>query len=51
VIAVSGHLETEKRSRAKALGAILAAHSSMERVLARALETSPGDDDDRTLPS
>jgi len=37
VVAVSGHLETELRKRAKALGATLAAHSSMERVLARAL--------------
>jgi DNA-binding NarL/FixJ family response regulator len=51
VIAVTGHLETEKRSRARALGAILAAHSSMERVLARALETNAGDDADPTLRS
>jgi DNA-binding NarL/FixJ family response regulator len=45
VVAVSGHLETGLRSRAKALGAQLAAHSSMDRVLARALRTSDGDDD------
>ncbi|GAC1485153.1 MAG: hypothetical protein PVSMB9_11030 [Candidatus Dormibacteria bacterium] len=42
VVAVSGHLETDLRSRAKALGAILAAHSSMERVLARACQAEPG---------
>ncbi|HEY0492658.1 MAG TPA: hypothetical protein VGD57_04235 [Candidatus Dormibacteraeota bacterium] len=45
VVAVSGHLETGLRSRAKALGAQLAAHSSMDRVLARALRTNAGDDD------
>lgn len=42
VVAVTGHLEAEKRSRARALGAILAAHSSMERVLARALRIDEG---------
>ncbi|MDQ6883077.1 MAG: response regulator [Candidatus Dormibacteraeota bacterium] len=38
VVAVSGHLETELRARARALGAVLAAHSSMERVLTRAMQ-------------
>ncbi len=36
VVAVSGHLETELRKRAKALGATLASNSGMDRVLARA---------------
>ena len=40
VIAVTGHLETALRQRLKALGATLAAHSSMDRVLARALRIS-----------
>lgn len=44
VVAVAGHLEREKRSRARALGAMVAAHSSMDRVLARALKISGGDD-------
>ena len=44
LIAVSGHLETELRQRLKARGVILAAHSGMDRVLARALGVSvPGD--------
>src|SRR6202165_934436 len=44
VIAVTGHLETELRQRLKARGAILAGHSGMDRVLARALRVSvPGD--------
>jgi hypothetical protein len=44
VIAVTGHLEAELRQRLKAQGAILAAHSGMDRVLARALGISvPGD--------
>lgn len=44
VIAVTGHLETELRQRLKARGAILAAHSGMDRVLGRALGVSvPGD--------
>src|SRR6202521_3426038 len=44
VIAVTGHLETELRQRLKARGAILAAHSGMDRVLARALRVNvPGD--------
>ena len=40
VIAVTGHLETALRRRLRALGATLAAHSSMDRVLARALGIS-----------
>jgi CheY-like chemotaxis protein len=44
VIAVTGHLETELRQRLKARGAILAAHSGMDRVLARALGVSVPDD-------
>jgi CheY-like chemotaxis protein len=40
VIAVTGHLETELRRRLKALGVILAAHSAMDRVVARALMVS-----------
>ena len=44
VIAVTGHLETELRQRLKARGVILAAHSGMDRVLARALGVNvPGD--------
>ena len=44
VIAVTGHLETELRQRLKAQGATLAAHSGMDRVLARALGINvPGD--------
>jgi CheY-like chemotaxis protein len=45
VVAVTGHLETELRQRLKAQGATLAAHSGMDRVLARALRIS-GDDAD-----
>jgi CheY-like chemotaxis protein len=37
VVAVTGHLETALRQRLKAAGALLAAHSAMDRVLARAL--------------
>ena len=44
VIAVTGHLETQLRQRLKARGAILAAHSGMDRVLARALGVSVPDD-------
>ncbi len=44
VIAVTGHLETELRQRLKARGAILATHSGMDRVLARALGVSDGRD-------
>jgi hypothetical protein len=40
MIAVTGHLETELRQRLKARGVILAAHSGMDRVLARALGLS-----------
>ena len=44
VIAVTGHLETELRERLKARGVILAAHSGMDRVLARALGVSDARD-------
>ncbi len=40
VVAVTGHLETALRKRLKAAGAVLAAHSAMDRVLARALGIS-----------
>ncbi|HEY8678782.1 MAG TPA: hypothetical protein VIN39_09155 [Candidatus Dormibacteraeota bacterium] len=50
VVAVTGHLETPLRSRAKALGAVLAAHSSMDRVIARACGVSDRDSDDATHP-
>jgi CheY-like chemotaxis protein len=43
VIAVTGHLETDLRQRLKARGVILATHSGMDRVLARALRVNvPG---------
>jgi len=42
VVAVTGHLETTLRQRLKAAGALLAAHSAMDRVLARALRLSDG---------
>jgi ActR/RegA family two-component response regulator len=42
VVAVTGHLETGLRQRLKAAGAVLAAHSAMDRVLARALRLSDG---------
>ena len=42
VVAVTGHLETALRQRLKAAGALLAAHSAMDRVLARALRLSAG---------
>jgi len=52
VIAVTGHLETELRQRLKARGAILATHSGMDRVLARALGVSDARDAaKRTHPS
>jgi CheY-like chemotaxis protein len=51
VIAVTGHLETELRRRAKAGGALLAAHSSMERTIARALGVSAPDDAASAPPS
>jgi ActR/RegA family two-component response regulator len=44
VVAVTGHLETQLRQRLKAHGATLAAHSAMDRVLARTLQLSDGDD-------
>jgi len=44
VIAVTCHLETELRQRLTARGAILATHSGMDRVLARALGVSDGRD-------
>jgi ActR/RegA family two-component response regulator len=51
VIAVTGHLETELRQRLKVRGAILAAHSGMDRVLARALGISDARADaDETRP-
>ena len=49
VVAVTGHLETALRERLKAAGARLAAHSAMDRVLARALELN-GDGDARDQP-
>ena len=42
IVAVTGHLETALRQRLKAAGALLAAHSAMDRVLARALALSDG---------
>ena len=42
IVAVTGHLETALRQRLKAAGALLAAHSAMDRVLARALGLSDG---------
>lgn len=50
VVAVTGHLETELRRRLKAAGAILAPHSSMDPVLARALGISDGPDAGRGQP-
>ena len=44
VVAVTGHLESALRQRLKAAGALLAAHSAMDRVLARALGISDGRD-------
>jgi ActR/RegA family two-component response regulator len=44
VIAVTGHLETALRQRLKSSGAVLAAHSAMDRVLARALNVSDAGD-------
>jgi DNA-binding NarL/FixJ family response regulator len=48
VVAVTGHLETELRRRLKAVGATLAAHSAMDRAVARALGVS---DDARHDPA
>lgn len=42
VVAVAGHLETELRRKAKALGASLASHSGLDRALARAAGISDG---------
>jgi ActR/RegA family two-component response regulator len=44
VVAVTGHLETALRQRLKAAGALLAAHSAMDRVLARSLGISDARD-------
>jgi ActR/RegA family two-component response regulator len=44
VVAVTGHLETELRQRLKTRGVILAAHSGMDRALARALRITVPDD-------
>ena len=44
VVAVTGHLETALRQRLKAAGAVLAAHSAMDRVIARALGISDARD-------
>lgn len=41
VVAVAGHLETGLRRRARALGAMVASHSSMERTIARASGGAP----------
>jgi CheY-like chemotaxis protein len=43
VLAVSGHLETELRRRAKALGARLASNSGLDRALSRAAASGPVD--------
>ena len=42
IVAVTGHLETALRQQLKAAGAVLAAHSAMDRVLARALSDGGG---------
>jgi CheY-like chemotaxis protein len=51
VVAVTGHLETGLRQRLKAAGAVLAAHSAMDRVLARVLGVSDGRDATRHSPA
>jgi len=51
VVAVTGHLETALRQRLKAAGALLAAHSAMDRVLARALGISDGRDETAHPPA
>ncbi|HEX3629378.1 MAG TPA: hypothetical protein VHW91_02820 [Candidatus Dormibacteraeota bacterium] len=43
VVAVTGHLETALRQRLRGYGVRLAAHSAMDRVIARALGLSDGD--------
>jgi len=50
VVAVTGHLETELRRELKARGVRLAAHSAMDRVLARALDLSDDDVDAAATP-
>ena len=44
VLAVTGHLETALRERLRRMGVRLAAHSSLDRALARALEVSDAHD-------
>ncbi len=44
IVAVTGHLETDLRKRLHQLGARLAAHSAIDRTLARALGLRAGDD-------
>ena len=44
VLAVTGHLETALRDRLRSMGVRLAAHSSLDRALARALEVSDAHD-------
>jgi ActR/RegA family two-component response regulator len=44
IVAVTGHLETALRQRLKGAGAVLAAHSAMDRVIARALGISDARD-------
>lgn len=46
VVAVTGHLETDLRRQLKTRGVRLAAHSAMDKVLARALGLSGANDDD-----
>lgn len=51
VVAVTGHIETELRRQLKAKGARLAAHSAIDRALARALRISDdGARDARATP-
>jgi DNA-binding NarL/FixJ family response regulator len=50
VVAVAGHLETGLRRRARALGAMVASHSGMERTIARALSSSSGPSGPSVLP-
>ncbi len=50
VVAVAGHLETGLRRRARALGAMVASHSGMERTIARAISSSSGPSGPSVLP-
>jgi DNA-binding NarL/FixJ family response regulator len=50
VVAVAGHLETDLRRRARALGAMVASHSGMERTIARALSSSSEPSGPSVLP-